>query len=155
MKLTAVVEAKKGQTKRFEKHQINDKEMELLADKKPKWLNNYGYIVGTYQEDGDEVDCFILGKALNIGKAVEVQPVAMIVFDDDAKVDDKLICIQKSYNKILLGLRLHRLLKCIKKTKPNSKVLAIVKDKQLIQAKIDRAQSLYRVLIGGVNDKKD
>ena len=155
MKLTAIVEASKGQTKRFEKNNIHSQQLELTQDKKPKWLTNYGYIVGTYQEDGDEVDCFILGKPLEVAHSVEVTPVALIVFDDATKVDDKLICIQKPYNKLLLGMMMNKLLRCIKKTKSNAKVLGVVKDPKLIEAKVLRSQALYRALAGEGYETKD
>lgn len=148
MVLKVIVEATKGQTKRFEKTN-NQSQLELLTDKEPKWLANYGFIADTLQADGDELDAFILGDPINVGEIVEAKPVAMILFNDEGKTDNKLVCTTKPYNRILLFITLLRLVWRIKRTKNKAKVIGVTKDPAKIEHEVMLAQALHKVLKGG------
>ena len=55
---------------------------------------NYGFIPGTLDEDGDELDTLILtNDPLATGIYLEARVVGVLKFEDDGEVDDKIICV--------------------------------------------------------------
>lgn len=55
---------------------------------------NYGFIPGTLDEDGDELDTLILtNDPLATGIYLEAKVVGVLKFEDDGEVDDKIICV--------------------------------------------------------------
>lgn len=152
MRVLATVEATKGTMQRYEKLSVKNNQPLTpvkLTNKKPKWKANYGYIEYTYQQDGDELDCFILGKPLEAGRTLEVTPVAMIIYDDEAKVDDKIICsTRRKISKRYLNYELQKLLRIIKRTKKTAKIIAVTTKPEEVEAKIYRSLSLYNAFFG-------
>ncbi len=55
---------------------------------------NYGFIPGTLDEDGDELDTLILtNDPVPTGVYMEAKIVGVLKFEDDGEVDDKIICV--------------------------------------------------------------
>jgi inorganic pyrophosphatase len=55
---------------------------------------NYGFIPQTLDEDGDELDTLILtNDPIPTGVYLKARIVAVLKFEDDGEVDDKIICV--------------------------------------------------------------
>lgn len=91
--MKAIVECTKGTIEKYELAQ--DGSFVFDRKLKRKWVASYGFIPGTLQADGDELDCYILGKAKQ-GQVVEVMPICMIYCIDNMQIDNKLICAAKT-----------------------------------------------------------
>ena len=53
---------------------------------------NYGFIPGTLDEDGDELDTLIVcGQPLPLGIWLEAKILGVMKFEDDGEVDDKIV----------------------------------------------------------------
>lgn len=55
---------------------------------------NYGFIPQTLDEDGDELDTLVLtNDPIPTGVYLKARVVAVLKFEDDGEVDDKIICV--------------------------------------------------------------
>lgn len=55
---------------------------------------NYGFIPQTLDEDGDELDALVLtNDPIPTGVYLKAKVVAVLKFEDDGEVDDKIICV--------------------------------------------------------------
>jgi inorganic pyrophosphatase len=55
---------------------------------------NYGFVPGTLDEDGDELDVlFITGQPVSTGIVSEATVIGVLEFEDDGEMDHKLICV--------------------------------------------------------------
>lgn len=55
---------------------------------------NYGFIPGTLDEDGDELDTLVLtNDPIPTGVFLKARVVAVLKFEDDGEVDDKIVCV--------------------------------------------------------------
>ncbi len=55
---------------------------------------NYGFIPGTLDEDGDELDTLIVSpEPLPTGLLVSVQVIGILNFDDGGEADHKVVCV--------------------------------------------------------------
>lgn len=55
---------------------------------------NYGFIPGTLDEDGDELDTLIIcPENLPLGLVVEARIIGVLNFEDDGEMDHKVICV--------------------------------------------------------------
>ena len=55
---------------------------------------NYGFIPQTLDEDGDELDTLVLtNDPIPTGVVLKAKVVAVLKFEDDGEVDDKIICV--------------------------------------------------------------
>ena len=55
---------------------------------------NYGFIPQTLDEDGDELDTLVLtNDPIPTGVYLKVRVVAVMRFEDDGEVDDKIVCV--------------------------------------------------------------
>lgn len=55
---------------------------------------NYGFIPGTLDEDGDELDTLIVcPETLPLGVVVEARIIGVLNFEDDNEMDHKVICV--------------------------------------------------------------
>lgn len=93
--ITTVVEIPKGSMLKVEYNrtkctfELDRVEPEIFA--KP---TNYGFIPGTLDEDGDELDTLIIcPEALPLGVVVEARIVGVLNFEDDGEMDHKIICV--------------------------------------------------------------
>lgn len=93
--ITTVVEIPKGSILKIEynreKHtfELDRVEPEIFA--KP---SNYGFIPGTLDEDGDELDTLVVSpEAIPTGVVVEAKILGILNFEDDGEKDHKVICV--------------------------------------------------------------
>ncbi len=55
---------------------------------------NYGFIPGTLDEDGDELDTLIVcAEKLPLGLVVKARIIGVLNFEDDGEMDHKVICV--------------------------------------------------------------
>ncbi len=55
---------------------------------------NYGFIPQTLDEDGDELDTLVLtNDPIPTGVYLEARVIAVMRFEDDGEVDDKIVCV--------------------------------------------------------------
>ena len=93
--VTTVVEIPKGSMLKVEYNrekgtfELDRVEPEIFA--KP---TNYGFIPGTLDEDGDELDTLIVcPESLPLGVVVEARIIGVLNFEDDGEMDHKIICV--------------------------------------------------------------
>jgi inorganic pyrophosphatase len=93
--ITTVVEISKGSMLKIEynreKHtfELDRVEPEIFA--KP---SNYGFIPGTLDEDGDELDTLIVTpEPVPTGVVIEARILGVLNFEDDGENDHKIICV--------------------------------------------------------------
>lgn len=93
--INTVVEIPKGSILKIEynreKHtfELDRVEPEIFA--KP---SNYGFIPGTLDEDGDELDTLIVApEAIPTGVVMEAKIIGVLNFEDDGEKDHKVICV--------------------------------------------------------------
>ncbi len=56
--------------------------------------SNYGFIPGTLDEDGDELDTLIVSpEPIPMGVVVEAKIIGVLNFEDDGEKDHKVICV--------------------------------------------------------------
>jgi len=93
--MTAVIEVPEGGSVKYE----IDKETGLL--KVDRILHtplaypaNYGYFPGTLGDDGDPLDAVVVtNAALRPGVIIEVRPIGVLLMEDQAGGDEKIICV--------------------------------------------------------------
>lgn len=57
---------------------------------------NYGYFPGTLGDDGDPLDCIVVCNApLRPGVLIEVRPIGVLLMEDQAGGDEKVICVPR------------------------------------------------------------
>ena len=55
---------------------------------------NYGFIPGTLDDDGDELDTLVVvGEPLPLGVVVAARVIGVLEFEDDGEMDHKVICV--------------------------------------------------------------
>ena len=55
---------------------------------------NYGFIPGTLDQDGDELDTLVIcPEPLPTGVWLEAKIICVMKFEDDGEVDDKIVCV--------------------------------------------------------------
>lgn len=93
--VNTVVEISKGSMLKVEYNrekgtfELDRIEPEIFA--KP---SNYGFIPGTLDEDGDELDTLIVSpEAIPVGVVVEAKVLGVLNFEDDGENDHKIICV--------------------------------------------------------------
>lgn len=93
--INTVVEILKGSILKIEYNrtkqtfELDRVEPEIFA--KP---TNYGFIPGTLDEDGDELDTLIVcPEALPMGVVVHARILGVLNFEDDGEKDHKIICV--------------------------------------------------------------
>lgn len=93
--ITTVVEIPKGSILKIEynrtKHTFELDRVEPDIFAKP---SNYGFIPGTLDDDGDELDTLIVcPEPLPMGVVVEARIIGVLNFEDDGEKDHKVICV--------------------------------------------------------------
>lgn len=93
--ITTVVEIPKGSILKIEYNRTNGTfeldrvEPEIFA--KP---SNYGFIPGTKDEDGDELDTLLITpEPVPTGVVVKARILGVLNFEDDSEKDHKIICV--------------------------------------------------------------
>ena len=95
--INTVVEISKGSILKVEYNrekctfELDRVEPEIFA--KP---TNYGFIPGTLDEDGDELDTLIVcSEPIPVGVVVEARILGVVNFEDDGEMDHKVVCVPK------------------------------------------------------------
>jgi inorganic pyrophosphatase len=93
--ITTVVEIPKGSILKIEynrtKHTFELDRVEPDIFAKP---SNYGFIPGTLDDDGDELDTLVVcPEPLPMGVVVEARIIGVLNFEDDGEKDHKIICV--------------------------------------------------------------
>lgn len=93
--INTVVEISKGSMLKVEYNrekctfELDRVEPEIFA--KP---TNYGFIPGTLDEDGDELDTLIIcPEAMPLGVVLKARIIGVLNFEDDGEMDHKVICV--------------------------------------------------------------
>lgn len=144
--MRAIIECEKGTRKRFEK--ASSGEIEFKCPIKHKWVEAYGFIEGTLQADGDELDAYILGRKLKKGEAYDVEPICMIICYDDSKSDDKMVCLVKGQKASRnIDKRVKRIIHAVAKYKKGNVVMGAVYGEVNLQYEALKC-SLYKKMFG-------
>ena len=93
--MNAIIEVTEGGTVKYE----IDKETGLL--KVDRILHTpvafpaaYGYFPATLGDDGDPLDCIVVSSApMRPGVLVEVRPIGVLLMEDQAGQDEKIVCV--------------------------------------------------------------
>lgn len=93
--INTVVEIPQGSSLKVEynreKHTFELDRVEPAIFAKP---TNYGFIPGTLDEDGDELDTLIVcPERLPLGIVLEAKIIGVLNFEDDGEMDHKVICV--------------------------------------------------------------
>lgn len=132
-----VVECEKGSRDRFEKLFV-DGELVFKQKVKRPYLAAYGYVKDTLQEDGDEMDAYIIGGKVRRGSTYNVRPICLIKVTDDGACDDKLVCTVDGIKGV--ERYIPRIAKAIAKYSRTSKVNGIVLDPLEIHYAIEKCR---------------
>jgi len=148
MKVT--VECLKGRKEKYEKV-MTPHGVDFLLNRmlKRRWVANYGYVEGTLQADGDELDTYILGNDVAIGGTYEALPICMIYSVDNGEVDNKLICATRSAKNINRTVK--RIIKFVGKYKANSYVAGVTWKDFNIRYELARTKAMYKLFNKGGN----
>ncbi len=96
-KMTAIIEVPEDGHVKYE----IDKETGLLKVDRilhtpVAYPANYGYFPGTLGDDGDPLDCVVVCNApLRPGVLIEVRPIGVLLMEDQAGGDEKVICVPR------------------------------------------------------------
>jgi inorganic pyrophosphatase len=96
-KMTAVIEVPENGHVKYE---IDKKTGLLRVDRilhtPVAYPANYGYFPGTLGDDGDPLDCIVVCVApLRPGVLIEVRPIGVLLMEDQAGGDEKIICVPR------------------------------------------------------------
>lgn len=146
--MKAFVECTKGSKLRTEV--VKGGYMTSFEIDKP-WVANYGFIEDTLQADGDALDCYILGKPLEMLKDVDVAVVASIICFDNGVRDDKFICIPvgSKMSDRAITRTINKLVKTLRKTKPGMIVIGVRTSYSWLYYELVKYRSLYRLFNKG------
>ena len=96
-RMNAIIEVPKGGRVKYE---IDKKTGLLVVDRilhtPLAYPTDYGYFPGTLGDDGDPLDCVVVCSApLRPGVMIAVRPVGVLLMEDQAGGDEKIICVPK------------------------------------------------------------
>ncbi|MBN1281950.1 MAG: inorganic diphosphatase [Alphaproteobacteria bacterium] len=96
-KMNAIIEVPENG---FVKYEIDKKTGLLKVDRilhtPVAYPANYGYFPGTLGDDGDPLDCVVVCNApLRPGVLIEVRPIGVLLMEDQAGGDEKIICVPR------------------------------------------------------------
>ena len=144
--MEALVECLKGTKEKYEK---DEEKLVLNRYLKRKWITNYGCILNTLQADGDELDCYIIGKNLHRGQIVDTLPLCIIYCIDNGQVDNKVICAAPTAGKHNFHTIVNRIFKFIEKYKKNSFPVFVSWRPQNITYELAKCKAYYNLFKGG------
>ncbi len=141
--MKAMVECVKGT---YEKYEIapNGASFILSRKLKCKWITNYGFVPGTLQHDGDELDAYIIGKGLKQGEVVDALPIALIYCIDNGKVDNKLVCAAPTAGKNIKRL-VDKIVRFIAKYKRGSMPVSITWKESNIRYEVAKCKAYKKL----------
>lgn len=114
---------------------------------KRKWIANYGLIPNTLQEDGDELDAYIIGNNLKQGEVIDALPICMIYVIDNYKIDNKIVCAAATARNIKYTVR--KIFNFIGKYKKNCLPVAITWKERDITYEYAKCKAYRNLFKGG------
>nr|DAH56601.1 MAG TPA: Inorganic pyrophosphatase [Caudoviricetes sp.] len=146
--MRATVECKKGSTVRYEYK--DGVVTQSFVVKKP-YIESYGYVEDTLQADGDALDCYIIGKGLDVGDSVDVVAVAAIICFDEGQRDDKYICIARGSRVSSWRLKhtIKKLVRAIRKYKKGAVVVGVKNSGSWMHYELTKYRKYKKIFIGG------
>lgn len=144
--MKALVECLKGTKEKYEKE--GDR---LVLDRylKRRWVANYGSIPNTLQADGDELDCYIIGKNLHRGQIVDALPLCIIYVVDNGFIDNKIICAAGTASKYGIHRTVSKIFRFIEKYKKNCFPVFISWKPQNTTYELAKCKAYYNLFKGG------
>lgn len=141
--METMVECVKGT---YEKYEIAPDRASFILSRnlKCKWITNYGFVPGTLQHDGDELDAYIIGKGLKQGEVVNALPIALIYCIDNGKVDNKLVCAAPTAGRNIKRL-VNRIARFIAKYKRGSMPISITWKESNIRYEVAKCKAYKKL----------
>ncbi len=93
--LIAFIEIPKGSRNKYEyDEELDAIVLDRFLSSSTVYPADYGYLIGHRGKDGDELDCLVLVSEPTFpGCLIRVKPVALFKMEDEAGIDDKVICV--------------------------------------------------------------
>ena len=148
--MIALIECEKGTKEKYELKKDTDGSLSFNLDRmlKRKWIASYGCIPFTLQADGDELDCYILGKKLKRGEIHEVMPICMLYSADNGKVDNKLIVATAEATNIEWQVK--RIIRFVSNYKKGSVVIGATWKESNITYELAKCKAYRKLFTGGI-----
>ena len=96
--LLAFVEIPKGGRNKYEYDEESGRiVLDRFLSSSMVYPADYGFLIGHRGADGDPLDCLVcVSEATFPGCVIPVNPVAMFEMEDEAGIDDKIVCVPVS-----------------------------------------------------------
>jgi inorganic pyrophosphatase len=93
--LIAFIEIPKGSRNKYEYDEgLGTIVLDRFLSSSTVYPTDYGYLIGHRGKDGDALDCLVLVSEPTFpGCRIRVKPVALFKMEDEAGIDDKVICV--------------------------------------------------------------
>lgn len=143
--MKVLIECEKGMKYKYELNQEGD-EFLIKRNLKKGWLANYGFVLDTLQDDGDELDVYVLGEKLQQGEIAEVIPDSLIYCIDNGRIDNKLICLTERIR--FKKYKIKKIAKYIKKYKKETTPTRITWNKDNIRYELAKCRALKNLFKG-------
>lgn len=97
-RLLAFIEVPKGSRNKYEYDpELGTVVLDRFLSSSTVYPTDYGYLIGHQGRDGDALDCCVcVSEPTFPGCVIAVKPIALFKMEDEAGVDDKVICVPKS-----------------------------------------------------------
>ena len=94
-RFVAIIEIPKGSRNKYEyDHEIGAIKLDRFLFSSVVYPTDYGFVPDTLGQDGDPLDVMVLVSEPTFpGCRIEVKPIALFRMEDDAGVDDKVLCV--------------------------------------------------------------
>lgn len=91
----AIIEIPKGSRNKYEyDHELDAIKLDRFLFTSVVYPTDYGFVPDTLGQDGDPLDVMVLVSEPTFpGCRIEVKPIALFRMEDDAGIDDKVLCV--------------------------------------------------------------
>jgi inorganic pyrophosphatase len=93
--LIAFIEIPKGSRNKYEfDEELGTIVLDRFLSSSTVYPTDYGYLLGHRGKDGDPLDCLVcVSEPTFPGCLIRVKPIALFKMEDEAGIDDKVICV--------------------------------------------------------------
>ena len=93
--LIAFIEIPKGSRNKYEyDEELGTIVLDRFLSSSTVYPTDYGYLIGHRGKDGDALDCLVcVSEPTFPGCLIRVKPIALFKMEDEAGIDDKVICV--------------------------------------------------------------
>lgn len=93
--LTCIVEIPKGSRNKYEfDHETHAIKLDRFLFSSVVYPTDYGFFPDTLSQDGDPLDAMVcVSEPTFPGCVIEVKPIALFRMEDEAGIDDKVLCV--------------------------------------------------------------